>query len=64
MFLNFLVENFTSRGENSGVMQFHMHFTYVSRHFRALSKKLKKSFVKNCCENVVSDLWLNCYVSP
>ena len=32
-------ENWTSRGVNSGVMQFHTQFTPVSRQFFAFSKK-------------------------
>ena len=31
--------NWSSRGVNSGVAQFHMQFTHVSRQFGALSKK-------------------------
>ena len=36
------LKNWTSRGVNSGITQFQMQFTLVSRQFGALDRKLKK----------------------
>ena len=40
--LIFFVENVYSRGVNSGVTQFQMKFTLVSRHLYSFAKKTKK----------------------
>ena len=39
-------ENWTSRGVNSGVTQFHAQFTHISRQFWALNRKQKNCFGK------------------
>ena len=48
-------ENYTLRGVNIGIMQFHTQFVHVSRHF--WEYKINRKSLENCFENVVSDLW-------
>ena len=60
MFNFFFFINWTSRGVNSSVTQFHTQFSLCFFIFWANNRKQKKVWEKNCFYNVVLDLFQNC----